>query len=581
MDKRKFILFLLCCLNNYVTSTTIPQILVTEIAHGAKPYDQFGHAIAVTDEFTAVSSPALYNELGMVQIFSTDENTVVNEENSHIISSLGPHGYFGHSLALMENTLFVGAPYETCSNGESDCGAVWVYVETPRIISGWSIESTIYSTQGFTQPERFGLSLGVTETALFIGAPNAEYLEGAVYMYVRNSYGGWQRMDTLQNSRFGMQGRFGYSISIHNTLIAIGVPYDIYESSMVATGSIHLFYINGGTSCSFHQILFPSDVSMHSNFGISLSVADDMIVVGAPSGNGHSLNTGAAYVFRRVDEFWSIGKLLIAHDGTSGDQFGCSVGVKFGIVAIGACAEQGKMTASGSIWQASDGNACGSFSKPDCQSYNDRVLFRGQEAGALYVFETQTIGNLLDTEIKILPAFSGLGWKFGSSVIVNNDAILVGAEGASAGSDLIRAGSIYKVILTRESTNDISTFSAGVLHSTHIIISVALSCGLIIGIIFILYHRRTPNIIISEPHSPSQHGLLVLKHDIDDDSISMHNNFSLIDLEKNNETTISQSNKTQATTTTPTTTPNAADWGIEEWLHSEIVYKKASTCTLC
>ena len=88
--------------------------------------------------------------------------------------------------------------------------------------------------------------------------------------------------------------------------------------------------------------VIPSDAVDQGYFGAALSVWGDLSVVGAP-------NADAVYVYREEDNgsMTKIAKLM-APDGGSNSQFGYSVSMEGGILALGAkWSDQGNLSTSG------------------------------------------------------------------------------------------------------------------------------------------------------------------------------------------------------------------------------------------
>jgi hypothetical protein len=64
--------------------------------------------------------------------------------------------------------------------------------------------------------------------------------------------------------------------------------------------------------------LTPADATFGANFGSSLAVNGGVIAVGASNGPGAASSSGAAYVFAKEEGVWSQKAKLVASDGISG-----------------------------------------------------------------------------------------------------------------------------------------------------------------------------------------------------------------------------------------------------------------------
>jgi len=84
-------------------------------------------------------------------------------------------------------------------------------------------------------------------------------------------------------------------------------------------------------------VFWPTKLAENGQFGASLAVDGDLILVGAPDDdtpNGE--RAGSAYVFKRADGLWTRQAKLVADDGDTGHHFGVSVALDEGRALIGA-----------------------------------------------------------------------------------------------------------------------------------------------------------------------------------------------------------------------------------------------------
>jgi hypothetical protein len=101
-----------------------------------------------------------------------------------------------------------------------------------------------------------------------------------------------------------------------------------------------------------------SDRAAGDQFGYSVSLAGDTVLVGAP-GRGNA--SGAVYVFTRSGAVWSQQAVLTSPVSTAGDQFGRSVALGQDVALIGAPGTGGSagaayvFTRSGTAWSQPSG----------------------------------------------------------------------------------------------------------------------------------------------------------------------------------------------------------------------------------
>ena len=178
---------------------------------------------------------------------------------------------------------------------------------------------------------------------------------------------------------------------------------------------------------SQQAFLKASNTAADDNFGTSVAVSGDTVVVGASSedsnatgvggdqSNNSASDSGAAYVFFRSGVTWSQQAYLKASNTDAYDSFGMKVAVSGDTVVVGASGESS--------------NATGVFGY---QSYNSSAF-----SGAAYVFVRSggTWSQQAYLKASNTSIFDGTVSQldfFGSSVAVSGDTAVVGASGESS-----------------------------------------------------------------------------------------------------------------------------------------------------
>jgi hypothetical protein len=90
-----------------------------------------------------------------------------------------------------------------------------------------------------------------------------------------------------------------------------------------------------GLACyNYYTPPFPTE---GDEFGYSVAIDGDVAVVGAPEDDDNGDNSGSAYVFRYEDSAWVLEQKLVSPDvSASGDNFGRSVAVSGDVIVVGA-----------------------------------------------------------------------------------------------------------------------------------------------------------------------------------------------------------------------------------------------------
>jgi alpha-tubulin suppressor-like RCC1 family protein len=277
-----------------------------------------------------------------------------------------------------------------------------------------------------------GLDAGNPESQT---APNA----GAVHVYVRSSEG-WTHQAYLKSSNIqggGMGGEppgdnFGVSVAIDgDTLVvgasgedgaATGVNGNQASNAASDSGAAYVFVrVNGVWSQQAY--LKASNTGAGDEFGISVAISGDTIIVGAVAedGVGNTIpNSGAAYVFHRSGTTWSQQAYLKASNADAGDLFGVSVGLDGDLAIVGAHYE-------GSNATGVDGNGSNNSASA---------------SGAAYLFRRN--GTTWSEESYLKQGGSPASNRFfGNSVAVSGETAVVGAFGDPGGTNLSNGGAAW------------------------------------------------------------------------------------------------------------------------------------------
>ncbi|MGQ0553759.1 MAG: FG-GAP repeat protein [Planctomycetota bacterium] len=197
---------------------------------------------------------------------------------------------------------------------------------------------------------------------------------------------------------------------------ATGVNGNQADQTGGTSGAAYVFVRAGGV-WSQQAYLKASNTGVGDQFGISVAIEGDTIVVGAyledsnttgvdgDGANNALTDSGAAYIFARVGTTWSQQAYLKSPAGGFDDHFGRAVGVSGDTVVVGANQE--------------DSNAIGINGNPANNS--------AFNAGAAYVFVRN--GSTW-TQQAYLKASKIAGFQFGRSVAAaaSGDTVVVGAH---------------------------------------------------------------------------------------------------------------------------------------------------------
>lgn len=132
-----------------------------------------------------------------------------------------------------------------------------------------------------------------------------------------------------------LSDNFGNSVAMDGDTAVVGVAMDDHAAGTDA-GSAYVFVRAGGLWMQQAKLI-ASDAAASDNFGISVAVSGDTVVVGAYFDDHLAgINAGSAYVFTRSGTTWTEQTKLIASDAAANDNFGRSVAVSGDTSLVGS-----------------------------------------------------------------------------------------------------------------------------------------------------------------------------------------------------------------------------------------------------
>ncbi len=282
--------------------------------------------------------------------------------------------------------------------------------------------------------DQFGISVAVANGIVAVGSKWDDDLgenSGSAYLYDAITGIEIAKLVPSDGEAFDY---FGHSIAINNGIIAIGAIGDGDNGNK--SGSAYLFDASTGAEIAK---LLPSDGASGEEFGWSIAIRDGVVAVGAIKGGDQGSRSGSVYLFDALTGV-QIFKLLPS-DGISSDEFGNSISISGGMVAVGAPDHDDDGSRSGSVYlfDVSTGVEISELLPNDGGS-GDRFgwsvaidngivavgsIFGGLPfSGSAYLFEVSTGDQIA----KLLPRNTGRDDLFGESIAINDGIVAVGAS---------------------------------------------------------------------------------------------------------------------------------------------------------
>lgn len=351
-------------------------------------------------------------------------------------------------------------------NSAVDAGAAYVFVRNGGV---WSQEAYLKAsnTDAF---DSFGNSVAIVGDTIAVGAPFEDsaglgvrpaqgnngpaFDAGAAYVFTRLG-GVWNQQAYLKASNTDGGDQFGTALAMSGETLVIGAPFEDGDGSLRANdaaadaGAAYAFVRNGGAwSQEAYLKSFAADSG--DEFGAAVALQADLLVVGAPGEDGSGTgvggnranngasNSGAAYLFSRSAGAWSQDSYLKASNTGTDDRFGSAVAIDL-VYDVDLVPDPDLDVVTilvGAPFEKSQATGC------DGDQNDDSFL----QAGAMYAFRA-AFGGPLEQIAYMKASNTGIGDRYGSSVCLDRAVVVIGApieasegQGIDANQDLNRAG---------------------------------------------------------------------------------------------------------------------------------------------
>jgi len=287
--------------------------------------DQFGTAVALTNDYAVIGEPFDGPERGEVYLFG--RNGSAWTEVATLRASDGTFwDYFGSSVSIEGTTIVVGA-----YGNDQGRGAAYVFV----LESGSWVEQAKLTASDAEVSDYFGIDVAISGDRILVGAQwNDEGAEnaGAGYIFLRQG-SDWIEEAKLMADDPGFGLLLGASVSLSGNTAILGARGD--DHAGLSTGSAYVFTESAG-SWSQEAKLTASDASLADFFGTDVSISESTALVGALGDDDLGSSSGSVYVFSRVEGVWVETDKWTASDGEASDHFGEAVVISGEVAAIGA-----------------------------------------------------------------------------------------------------------------------------------------------------------------------------------------------------------------------------------------------------
>jgi hypothetical protein len=322
------LLLLVCVFSSGGFGRNVFASQITEIAQLTDGHrDQFGAFVAMSADAKTivVSNPEPAG--GNVYVFVEPPGgwTTTSTHMAVLKVPQSVAAQFGWSVVISPdgNTLAVGAPWTNEFEGEA-----FVFVKP---VTGWQSTSkftAMLSASDESPDGRFGSALAARNNTIVVSGNQKAYI------FAKPRDGWTTTTETAQLRPSHGNAQFGSAVAINGPTVAVGAGPVLSSDP----GKVYLFERSGARWVSETETaqLSPSDGSFGEQFGISVAIDDNTVVVGADE---EDVGPGAAYVFVKPSGGWTSTTEtaeLTASDTVKYDLFGSKVTIDRNVILVGA-----------------------------------------------------------------------------------------------------------------------------------------------------------------------------------------------------------------------------------------------------
>ena len=228
--------------------------------------------------------------VGMISSAITDVFIFERDQNghwSHESTLTAPGTNSTNSLAIQGDTIIVGAPFFSNDNNQTTIGAVYIFTRDEK--GNWTQQAQLLDPNPVFFYNAFGGSVAFDSNTLVIGS--LTFSVSRAYIFDRNEQGDWLMQQVLDPDGNSSPDNFGASVAIQGDTLVVGASHD------APSGSAHIFKRDENGIWLEHAKLLQSDAGSNDVFGAAVAFDNETIIVGARGDDDNGSSSGSAYVF--------------------------------------------------------------------------------------------------------------------------------------------------------------------------------------------------------------------------------------------------------------------------------------------
>ena len=301
-------------------------------ASDATTGDFFGSAVSLEGTNLIIGAKG-ESSSGSVYVFEYDGSMWL-ESQKLMASDAASGDFFGAAVNLSGNRLIIGAQFDDVPSG-INAGSAYIFDYDGSM---WQQSQKLLASDG-AFGDSFGISVAVDGDKAIIGAWSDDdngSTAGSAYIFhydVTNDI--WVQQPKLLPAEINAGDQFGFGVSLEGDWAMVGAPDK--ENTMGSNiGAAYIYhYVDPNWDYS-QKITAGANAEHFDDFGQSVSISGNRMLVAAKGDNENGTNAGAAYVFEFNGVNWFESQKLTATDGAASDFFGSSVALSGNRALIGA-----------------------------------------------------------------------------------------------------------------------------------------------------------------------------------------------------------------------------------------------------
>ncbi|MEL6822975.1 MAG: T9SS type A sorting domain-containing protein [Calditrichota bacterium] len=305
----------------------IPMMLFSQVVEkkivtsDATNSDEFGFTVAVDGDVAVIGAhrdrpSGSYS--GSAYILTRTSGSW-SEQQKLLASDTDSYKRFGNAVDISGSHLIIGAMGDDHSGPAT--GAAYIFQHEN---GNWQEKAKLFESNA-DRDDEFATAVAIDGSTVIIGVPGDDDETGSAYIYTGNG-ANWSEQQILTDANGAQDDKYGYAVALEGDLAVVGSPGD---------KSVFVYERSGSTWTELDRIS-PTGISGSAEFGEAIAISGDYIVVGAAKDSETASEAGAVFVFKRNGNSWEQVSKILAADGSAEDEFGVSVSIEDNLLAIGA-----------------------------------------------------------------------------------------------------------------------------------------------------------------------------------------------------------------------------------------------------